>query len=93
MSQRGVDMLKEFSERHEADREPFPQWRTRKLQQLSQHIWIIEMSRARAAGFTTYGEHFKATKTKWRLISMADKKRRPSSAKGATDEPKSGDSL
>jgi len=34
-----VDTLKEFSERHELDREPFAQWRERKLG-MSQEWWV-----------------------------------------------------
>jgi hypothetical protein len=41
------DILKEFSERHETDREPFPTWRSRKIDELDdESVWIVEMSRA-----------------------------------------------
>ena len=35
----GIDQLKEFSERHETNREPFEQWRERKLA-MCEEWWV-----------------------------------------------------
>jgi hypothetical protein len=39
MSQRGVDRLKEFSERHETNLEPFEHWRRRKAA-MANESWV-----------------------------------------------------
>lgn len=43
MSQRGVDMLKEFSERHESEIEPFAHWRER-WHGMPEITWLYIMS-------------------------------------------------
>lgn len=50
-------MLKTFSEQHEQDREPFPDWCSRKISELGrERIWVIDMSRASFNGLWIQAE-------------------------------------